>query len=109
MVLTENRRIKIIPFWVGRFDQIDLVSARPFLDPLFPMDCIHCRGKDLEINQSLYAVLLCETVDERFAMFMNSAGDIVRHADIDRTVWLAGENIDEKLPLRPHLSMIWGT
>ena len=67
---TQDKRLqcqifaKVTPLRILRFDQFELPSASPFLDPLFPKDCIGHRFVKLDENQPIYPVLSNEPADD---------------------------------------------
>jgi hypothetical protein len=48
----------------------------------------------LDINQCLDVMMFRETVHETLLMFINTPNHIVRYTDIERSVRLAGKQVD---------------
>jgi hypothetical protein len=85
--------VEIPPFRIVALDQIKLPDSAPLLELLFPKYGVrHCLV-EFRVNQLMDAILRGETLDGTRLVFPDSADDIVGHADVERAVAFAGENV----------------
>jgi len=94
-LLSQNAVIKVIPSWVGFFDQRDLPFTPPPLELFFVGDGLFHRVGLIEPDQSRHVVLRGEPFNEFFTVFMDAPHQVVGDADIHRAVALAGEDVDK--------------
>src|SRR6185437_1107030 len=99
-----NKVTEIVPFEILFFDQTNLPIAIPFLQLLFPANGIFRTFKRLDIDQTTDAVLFDELGAKSKSMLFHSPAQIIRHADIERTVAATGKNIDVIHATAPELS-----
>src|SRR4051794_23414561 len=89
-----DRLVQVAPFRILLFDEPDLPIAPPFLELFFAPD----RGGgiviDLEPDQTIDAVSPGEARDDFGLVLMDTADEIPGHAEIERPVSSAGEEID---------------
>jgi hypothetical protein len=86
--------LKIIQVRVFLFDQADLPVTPPLLEFLLPRNGGEGIVVDFEPHQLVDAVSRSEPFDRLCPMFVHSPHDIVGHAEIERAVLLAREEID---------------
>src|SRR5262249_46332937 len=88
--------VEIDPMRVGAFDQVEFPLAFPFLDLLFPANRTFDRIVQLEPDQLVNAIARCETRDGLALVLEHPLHEIGGHANIQRPVRLAREQIDVK-------------
>src|SRR5687768_4793970 len=76
-----NRWIEVCPVGVLFFDQPNLPSTIPFLQPLLAPDRILDVIEYFEVDKMHHAVALRESRDHLRTMFVDPANNIVRDAD----------------------------
>ncbi len=79
------------------FNKIDLPLSIPVFEALFPENCIFRIIINLKVDQSVHAVLLCETVDELVLMLINTPDKITGDSNVKGAAHFAGQDIDAKL------------
>ena len=86
---------QIIPIGIHFLDQGNFPGALPTLEVGLSTDCIGVKWIFFEVDQARHVVLLAEFRAATFAMRLNAALQIRRDADVERSVALAGEDVDE--------------
>jgi len=74
-------------------NEIDLPLPLPFLQAFFAMDGGVDVFKCLEIDEVFDAMFFREPVDKPFPMLPDALEKIIRHADVKRSIALAGNDI----------------
>ena len=74
----------------------------PSLELLLAGDSQFHRSKLLIAHHTENAVAACETGESAIAMLPDTLHQIRRHANVDRAIALAGEDIDSWLEFRAH-------
>src|SRR4051812_38626193 len=64
------------------------------LDVLLALERSHRSIVRFEVDEPLDSIFAAKSADEAFAMFVNTANEIVRHADVQRSARTAGENVN---------------
>src|SRR5690606_30659873 len=85
---------KIRPCRVALLDQVDLPLARPFLQGLLAPDCFQRGAELLKVDKPHDAVARRKRTCLAGAVLRQSACDVARHADVQRSSLLACENVD---------------
>ncbi len=86
--------VQIVPAGVISLDQLYLPGAIPSFETLLASDGNADVFVQFEPDQNVHAILLCETFNQVVPMFPGAAQDVVRDADIERTVSTAREDAD---------------
>ena len=93
---------RVRPMRVALVDQVDLPLPMPALELFFARDGqFHCANQ-LEMDESVDAILGSEAGDDIVAMLPQPAGQIGSDADLEGAVVLAGKDVDARLALFPH-------
>ncbi len=90
---SQQRRMEIIPFGIDRLDQIDLPSPVPAFQRLLAL----YRTADIPIllvPDETGAAITRQSPASALTMFIDAALQIGCHADIERTVFLVGDDVD---------------
>lgn len=85
---------EVHPIRILAFDQVDLPLPVPSLELLFAQDRPLHVAKLLEANQHVHAIIGGEAGQRFAAMLPQPRKQIGCHADVERAVSLAGEDID---------------
>ena len=89
--------MKAEPLWITLFNQFNLPSAVPFFDLFFANDCRFHGVVRLNINQMVNTMLVRETFPLAVSVFFHLSCGVARHADVERAVSFAGENVNAGL------------
>src|SRR5579864_3281244 len=86
--------VKILPFGILSFNEVDFPSQRPMLDILFPLDC----GEDLVVRLGIHRVLepipLGKSLDDALSMLPGALGEVASDPDIERSVTLIRDDVN---------------
>jgi hypothetical protein len=74
----------------------DLPSATPTLQGMFPRASFKDGIKRFKIDESVDFVFACKAGNKLGLMFSHSPREIVGHANVQRTIWLACENVNKE-------------
>src|SRR5438477_12940870 len=85
--LFRNLIVKVALLRVVLSNQPCLPCAGPSFDILLALDCVAHRRKDFEVYELTNAIAFCVAFDASFAMLKDTAHEIIRHTDIQRTAW----------------------
>ncbi len=85
---------KVGPMRIVALDQVDLPLPVPALELLLAEDSGFHAAEHLEPDEAMDGVALGETGDAIGAMLIEPADKIGGHADIERAIGLAAQNID---------------
>jgi hypothetical protein len=61
---------------------------------LFALDGISRRGEDLKVDEPVYVIAFCMTIDKVVAMLIDAANEIVGDADVERATRPARKDVD---------------
>src|SRR5882757_1375620 len=86
--------VQIDPLRVLLFNQSDLPIPPPLLQLLFTGNGRERVIIDFEPNELVDRVSFREACDRLALVFINATNDVVRHAEIQRSVLVAGEEVD---------------
>ena len=93
----EQRAVRFIkeigPLRVHALNQPDFPRPLPFLQLLLALDSRFHRFKKIVEHEQFDAVFFCEPFDKPLAMLGHTAEDIAGHADVERSVSTAGEDV----------------
>ncbi len=98
-----SHRGEIDPLRIFLFDQIQLPLSVPLFHLLLSLDRIANVAKPFEVNEQVDAIFFCETFNKSLLMFEDSALNVIRHADVKRSITLARHDIDVVI-----LHISWG-
>lgn len=88
---------EVVPRWIQRFDQFNLLAATPILNSFFRNNRLICAGVFFNVYQAVHVVSVREAVAElTAAVFHDAAGDVIGYACIENRPSIIAENIDEK-------------
>jgi hypothetical protein len=87
---------QIGPTRVGFFDQLDFPGTTPTFQRMFSRAGFKNGIERLEIDQQVDTVFPCEAGNELGLMLSHAPRQIIGDADIERSVSLAGEDVDEE-------------
>ena len=93
---------QVAPLWVLAIDQIDLPRPVPVLELLFTRDRGDHVAVNLEVYEAVNGVFLGKTGQSTLAVLPHPAQQIGRHADVQRAVVPAREDVGAGDPLLPH-------
>ena len=93
---------EIMPIGVFAFDQIDLPLPVPTLQLLLSRNGSGHRAKHLEPDEPVDDVSGSKSFGLATTMLPKASNQVARDADVERTAWLAGENIDAGVSLDFH-------
>ena len=93
---------QISPVRVRRFDQVDFPLTPPVLQLFFTGDCRDHVAVHFEPDQPGDAVLAGEAGQRALAVLPQSGLKIGRYANVQRSAWLAGKNVDARITLDRH-------
>jgi hypothetical protein len=102
--------VQVVPVRIDGLDQFQLPPALPFFQARLAVNGESDVVKLFIIHQHFHGILPRESGDQALAMLPNPPGEIVRDANIERSVPLAGEDLHEvclcqlKNPLPPDSS-----
>lgn len=88
---------EVAPAGVGPLDQRELPVAPPFLERFLALDGCARAFSAFEPDKPLYAVSTGKSGPGVGPMFVDAAHKVVRYADVERAVTLAGHDVDEHL------------
>lgn len=86
--------MEVIPFGIVTLNLSDFPHSRPLFHRLLSLYGSLYIVVGLNINEQMNAVFLCESGASILSVLPDTAGKIVRHADLKRTVLAAGEDVD---------------
>jgi hypothetical protein len=69
---SSNCWIKVVPVWIGFFDQADLPAARLFFQPLLASNGKFDVAELLKINQPAYTIFFRKTLNRLRSMFVDA-------------------------------------
>ena len=93
---------QVMPIAIGRVDQVDLPLPVPVLELLLARDRGDHVAKHLKMDQQVHFVTRRKPRRRRIAVLPKAGDEIGRHADIQRAVVPARQNIDARVALLPH-------
>jgi hypothetical protein len=93
---TQTHR-EVVPVRVVGFNQVDLPVAVPVFQLLFARDGRRHVSEEFVTDKPINGVARRETFDRASAMLVEARDQVGRHADVERTVMLAGEDVDAGL------------
>jgi len=85
---------QVLPPRIDRFDEPNLPRAIPLLEAFFSLDRITRPRKGFAIHQPMDVVLLGETLQQALLVLPHPAREIIRHADVEGPIGLAGKNVN---------------
>jgi len=85
---------QIAPLRICRFNELEFPNSRPVLDIFLALNCRLRRIELLKIHQHFEFVAFGKSAHETFAMFVDAANKIIRHADIQCASRLVREDVD---------------
>src|SRR3954468_16799048 len=85
---------QVAPMGIVLFDQLNLPVAAPVLELLFARDRLVRGWVVFGVDQAVYRVLLDELRALAAAMLFETGAKIIGHADVERSVASAGEDVD---------------
>src|SRR5665213_1556168 len=88
--LLYDRRIEIVPIWIGSENRSNLPGAWPMLDVVLALDGVEL----LKIDKPLQSISFGEAIDESGAMLEHAADEVVRYADVQDAVRAIGQNVN---------------
>ena len=91
------RHGEVGPVGIVRFNEVDLPGAMPALELLFAADRPVHGLEELGMDEAVNAVARGETRTLGGPVLPNAGGEIGRHADIQGSAFLAGENIGARV------------
>ena len=89
--------VQVAPHRIAVFDQRELPRAPPFLHALLSKDGGFHRVVEFGVDQAVHVVFPGEAVDLPSAVLPHPAHHIASHSDVERSVSLAGEDVDAGL------------
>ena len=92
---TQTHR-QIRPMRIGRVDKVDLPLAMPTLELFLTENCRFHFAKQLIVHESVNGVFRSESGDRIVSVLPKSCDEIGCHADVDRAVGLACEDVDAR-------------
>src|SRR5439155_9978914 len=100
--------VEVAPLRIMTLNQLKLPGASPFLDPLFAQDRIGHGLVEFGKDQSIDAVIPHKASNRSRPMLPDTTRKVGGYADIERTIALAGENVDARTFWRhPTISGPW--
>ena len=84
---------QVLPCWIERLDQIDLLAAAPALDLLLSRNCVTNLAKLLIVDQSRDVVSFGKAVDKLMFVLINAPLQVAGHASVERAC-STGHDID---------------
>src|SRR5688572_22277269 len=90
------------PVRIGRRDEPDAPRTRPALDVLLAKNGARHGFVRLGIDEPLQAVAFGEAGHSSSPMLPGAAGQVVRYANIDRTIRPIGHDVEPRLPAEFH-------
>jgi len=93
---------KIMPIRVLAFDQVDLPLPVPALELLLAGDCRGHVAEHLVADEVADVVLTGKALRSAFPMLIKPREKVAGHANINRPVGLAGQDVDARLPIELH-------
>jgi hypothetical protein len=88
---------QVAPAGIVLLDQLDFPAAMPILQLFFPRNRFLRRCERFDMNQQVHAIFFDEFGTSAAAVLLEPSSKVTGDADVERPVWLAGENVD---PLR---------
>ncbi|MEA2737537.1 MAG: hypothetical protein QOH05_844 [Acetobacteraceae bacterium] len=85
---------QVIPIRIAGDDQSDFPGPRPSLQAGLPLDGGAHVGVGFGIDQTMQFVATGEARSHTFLMLSNAAGQVARHADVERAVRTIGHDVD---------------
>src|SRR3546814_16624260 len=82
------------PYVFGVREHVELPRARPGLHRPLARDCRFLLVIALVVDGTLHAMRIREAIGQALTMLVDSPQQVVRHADIERAMRPAGEDID---------------
>src|SRR6185295_11111881 len=89
----------VLPERVFLLDQRDLPIPLPSFKLLLACDRRRHALGHLEMDEPVDVIALCKTPHGFGSMLVHSRGQIGRHADVERSVAAARQNVDARLPV----------
>ena len=87
-------RIKVVPIGIKLFDQSNFPGSIPLLQSFLANNRILNVIELFEIDQFVNAISLREAFHEFETMLTNPSDEVIRHADIERAILAACQNVD---------------
>ena len=91
---SQNFRIKIAPIEICFLDQFNLPCPTPFLDFFFAPDRILRVIITFKPDKAIDAVPLGKPTRDLVLVFTDATNEVARYADIQRSLFAAGEKVD---------------
>src|SRR5215208_761263 len=108
--VSQQRLVQIAPLRIFFFDQRNFPFALPVLDLLFLADRGFYGGGGLEPDKMMHTITVGEAVDFAAPMFENAANQVIGHANIERSIFAAGHQVNEVIhPMRSWNSLDCGS
>ena len=93
---------QVMPIAIGRVDQADFPLPVPVLELLLARDRGDHVAEHLKMDQPVHLVARRKPRRRRIAVLPKAGDEIGRHADIQRAIVPARQNIDARVALLPH-------
>src|SRR6266540_5248091 len=87
-------RPEIAPIPIFLFDQLDLPRAMPTFQPLLSGNGLAHIVMDFEVHEIMDPILLGETTDNVVAVLVDAADEVIRYANIQRSITTTRKNVD---------------
>src|SRR5436190_23901061 len=85
---------QILPIGIDRLNGAYLPGARPALDGVLPANGIRDQLEFFEIDEAMDFVAARERRGRPLLVLINARAEIARHADVERAVLAARQNVD---------------
>jgi len=93
----DQRARQVRPIEIVFLDQIDLSVAPPLLEQVFPLAGRREVFVNFAIDEAIDLIFASEGFDATGSVLLDPSREIVRHADVERSVLTAGEDVNEIL------------
>lgn len=78
-------------------NEIDFPLSWIFFDAFLALDCIGNFLVDFVVNKTMHTILFGKSIHQVMLMLIYPFNEVGSHANVERTIRLACENIDEPL------------
>src|SRR5689334_11593530 len=92
--------VEVVPLWIDRLDQANLVQARPVFQHLLASDSCGNVVMRLGVNEALQRVPRGETLHGTCAMLPGTARQVAGDADVERPLRPVRHDVDPGAPMR---------
>ena len=89
-----DRLVQVVPFRILRLDQLDLPISLPLLELFLARNCGDRIVVDFEPDQLVDSISLREAGNRLALVLVHAANDVVRYAEVERSVSVACEEVD---------------